>query len=539
MIPISQTICATYQITSLNSNSFSFIRKENSIYLKTLLTTISHQNHFNFIDKSKNNYFVFEKDQCFIIRKYNSSGYKAILICKEKDHLIIYKPLSETSEHIKSLVENLFDCLEKQKGISYSNSLSSSSSSSTSSSFSPHLDQMKSQKKVVISNWGKIENDLWISIFMWSNLQGYSCLSIVNKYFNKIMKKTEVITALFNYDQIPPKKFLDLINLVQLDHLNKLNFSRLSNINFDEMKRIVAKCLNLQQVNLSLQERTSEEWGVIFDNLSKGIKSIYLVDCGIREVIEKIPRKVEYLDMSHCGLMDEDLKKLPKNLTSLNLSWSHRISDEGLKYLSKQLLSLCLDNCYLITDAGLENLSRELKFLSLYNCRKITSEGIRRLPPRLVFLNLENTEITDEAVESFPSTLTSLNLNFTLITDIALERLPISLTFLGLRACYFIKSQGVIKLFQRCKNLTSLNLALCCTITDTIIENLPKTVTSLDISGCGRITDKGLRIISKYLKIIELGQINHPKIVEELHRRLPDCVIKYRVSKKKKFCLIS
>lgn len=101
---------------------------------------------------------------------------------------------------------------------------------------------------------------------------------------------------------------------------------------------------------------------------------------------------------SCCGLSDEVLTCLPRNLQTLSLRFysnqDEGITNDSLKLINERtdggLLELTLRGCSGITDDGMKYVGSKLTRLTLIDIHSITNEGIRHLPSSLISLKLLN-----------------------------------------------------------------------------------------------------------------------------------------------------
>ena len=233
--------------------------------------------------------------------------------------------------------------------------------------------------------------------------------------------------------------------------------------------------------------------------------------------------KLEHLDIGGSpSLTDESLKKLPKSLKKLHLSYYNnnhgtavQITNEALENLPKTLTSLKLEDCDDIDDEGIAThlVGMELTTLSLHFCDSMTDNCFHDLAK----LPLESLELgswdsmTDNGLKTFGEnckTLKTLNLeNLKKLTDVGLAHISkMSLENLELGFLDSMTDNGLKILGENCKTLKTLKLENLINLTDAGLAHLSKMpLNTLKLENLKNITDVGLAHLSKMpLKHIEV-----------------------------------
>lgn len=281
----------------------------------------------------------------------------------------------------------------------------------------------------------------------------------------------------------------------------------------------------------------------------------------LKDVTHFVPN-LDSLVLSGCfNLTDDRLASTfavdVHSLSELNLSMCKQLTDKSItrivSYL-KNLESLDIGGCGNITNASLEAVVRSLRRLrrlNLRSCRNITDTGIAvlcgqdpdehepsgfaefagdheksvaRLPEMgatsLEYLGLQDCQkLTDDALKYISAglkNLKSINLSFCgSITEFGLKHLSTmtELRELNLRSSDVVTDQGLRYLSEGCLQLHVLDVSFCDKIGDAgltfVAQGLPA-ITSLSLNSCA-ITDASLVKIAQSLtdlKTLNIGQCN-------------------------------
>jgi hypothetical protein len=119
---------------------------------------------------------------------------------------------------------------------------------------------------------------------------------------------------------------------------------------------------------------------------------------------------------AHMGLEKEDINKLPKGITHLDLS-GVKLSDDSIECLPQSLTHLNISSSHNLTDACIEFLPRTLTHLNIFQA-KFSGATFKFLPPKLCTFIFESCEqVLLDFLPDLPKTIKSLymsNSNYTL-----------------------------------------------------------------------------------------------------------------------------
>ncbi len=205
------------------------------------------------------------------------------------------------------------------------------------------------------------------------------------------------------------------------------------------------------------------------------------------------------LDLSHCvGLTDATgviLQSYATSITTLNIG-NTAIGDEGIRSVLEggpNLKHLRAQSCHSLTDSGLLHILKSIKkykslqLLDISGCKRCTDDGIMAL--------LSGSDCLTELLLANSTQLSTCAL-------LGLDRTPsmtTSLHQLNLQGMQF-HDCAMEFITAGCKNLTTLNISTCTSLTDHALETLGHAclpLQDLDISGCTGFSDAGL---GKFLK---------------------------------------
>ncbi|KAG9509781.1 F-box/LRR-repeat protein 2, partial [Fragariocoptes setiger] len=202
-----------------------------------------------------------------------------------------------------------------------------------------------------------------------------------------------------------------------------------------------------------------------------------------------------------------------RNLEEINLDDCKQLTDRSCLSLANycpRLTSLNIASCE-VTDESLIALGtncKNLQHIDISGCNKITGAGIRALAdgcPKLrsfISIACTNTAVNNESLQYLASKckqLRTINLNAcSSITDeavIALSENCDDIVNCCLSKCTNIADQSLIALSQHCPKLKTLGLIGCNLLTDAGFQALTrgcKYLENLDLEGCVQITDQTL-----------------------------------------------
>ncbi|XP_070559543.1 F-box and leucine-rich repeat protein 13-like isoform X2 [Ptychodera flava] len=182
-------------------------------------------------------------------------------------------------------------------------------------------------------------------------------------------------------------------------------------------------------------------------------------------------RAVSLLGAPHLG--DPVFKGLAVNrrLQRIRMEGNNRISDIGIKHLAKychDLRHVYLADCPRLTDVALKSLStcRNINVLNIADCVRISDTGVRQMVegpsgPKIREMNLTN--------------------------------------------CVRVSDVSILRIMQKCHNLTYASFCFCEHITDAGVELLGSmpSLMSLDISGCS-VSDSGLASLGNNPRLLDV-----------------------------------
>jgi len=258
----------------------------------------------------------------------------------------------------------------------------------------------------------------------WMHLQ-QSCFNLINSYNSGIS-----LAAHNRFDFMAEFSDFNPSSLALLDELQMLITHLICSSSLTEnqaFSQVVRKCPNLRALDISATRNFSD----------------FLYD---------LPNSIEELDLSMCGwLTDANLKKISEifpNLKKLSLT-----SNTGITYLGwgelqnfLRLAALDISRCNQISDEDfliILSSCKALLELGLEECRKLSEKAFFELAHKqsaLVVLNLARSNVTDAALIEIASRckdLISLNLSF----------------------CKSLTDRGVIQAVKYLFSLQSLKLA--------------------------------------------------------------------------------
>lgn len=202
----------------------------------------------------------------------------------------------------------------------------------------------------------------------------------------------------------------------------------------------------------------------------------------------------------------------PATLSLSGLHWKQKLDDEYIGYIQSRPLRKLDLQCSCVTGQVFSKLLplQNLTALTISHNIKLKDLGEISQLTKLAFLDLSHC-IDINRAEFMKiaklTNLTSLNLCSTGITNVQLERIATvkGLLFLDISYCHRMTIEGMSVVNRRLTNLTSLSIAGCINIQDTLssIDQLTN-LTSLNTSGCMPITAKGRLAIHRFTNLTYL-----------------------------------
>jgi hypothetical protein len=331
------------------------------------------------------------------------------------------------------------------------------------------------------------------------------------------------VAHVFTFDSIPPRESVralkrvrepfavDLIRIDAFDSARFADWGRLANLRWltlshigsSEMTDISAlgalSSTRLTRMNFFELPVADEDLKLLPRSLTSLAidEDSRITGTGFKD----LPRSVTDLELRQDGKVTGiGLKDLPQSLNKLVLTFNDTITDQGLMELPRSLTVLDLTFDSKITDAGLRNLPRSLTDFQLGYDDKITGSGFKDLPGSLTHLDLSNNgSITDTWLMDLPRSLTRLSLSRGAnISDAGLKDLPRSLTDLDLSIEPRITDAGLKDLPR---SLTHLDLTYDSSITDAGLKDLPRSLTTLVLDHDDRITADGIKTLPSTTKV--------------------------------------
>ncbi|ORX76636.1 RNI-like protein [Anaeromyces robustus] len=211
------------------------------------------------------------------------------------------------------------------------------------------------------------------------------------------------------------------------------------------------------------------------------------------------------------GDIENALKPL-KKLDTFTISNSPNVTNILLHSIGNhcpQLKNLYLPGCVGLTDAFIPQLCKQCKDLEKIDL-SFTNVSVGIIPAALINLrnvrelNLgdskESTAPVDMGDENFIRPLVTLNLRNSPITDQMLDwvvsRCP-DIETVVLENCQNVTDHSIVKLANKLKGLTTLDISFCDQITDAslnaLAENEDSKLKFLDLSYCYNITTRGIK----------------------------------------------
>ncbi|XP_050781491.1 dynein regulatory complex subunit 6 isoform X4 [Gopherus flavomarginatus] len=282
-----------------------------------------------------------------------------------------------------------------------------------------------------------------------------------------------------------------LINILKKwrPYVVRLNLRGCSSLHWPSFKSI-SECKNLQDLNVSECQglNISVDGFRYIANSCSEIKHLVindmptLTDKCIQALVEKCQQimSVVFLDSPH--LSDVAFKALAEcKLVKVRIEGNNRITDLSFKLMSKscpQIKHIYMADCQKITDVSLKTISplKYILVLNLADCVRISDAGLRSF--------LEGSSGT-------------------------------KLRELNLTNCIHVTDASLMKIAQRCHNLTYLNMRYCESVTDAGIEALGNmtSLISIDISGT-TVSDMSLAALGHTRRMKELSVSECRKITD-------------------------
>lgn len=314
--------------------------------------------------------------------------------------------------------------------------------------------------------------------------------------------------------------------------LTVLGLGRCPGIGSLVLTRIPPLCLGLKTVDLSHNAHVTDEVLGQLARCCQKLRTLYLqycafiTDAGVQTLAVEVNHDtLTSLDLSGCVFLSDysivALGQLCRNLRRVNLKAVNRVTEEGASSITHncwKLEYLCLEDLYNLRDSA---------FVFDFSVDGRRAVGANMLGC-LTDLNLHDcNKLTDTSVDHIMKRacdISTLNLaGCCKITDMACSfivqdpvagiRRGASLTSLNLGYCLNITDKGVSLLVTSLTRLRYANLAGCVQLTDKGVLTLVSTCTRLQeivISQCKKITDKSLCYLADFLwvEILDISYCN-------------------------------
>lgn len=258
-------------------------------------------------------------------------------------------------------------------------------------------------------------------------LEAYISLDRLNEELRNFLKSefsTYFGKVLAQATPVEQDRLVSLYNEYGVEHLA---FGEVDDLN--ELLSKIAKIQSIRHLDLSYLPLSGINLGVLSQDLVS-------------------------LSLSHCGLCDDDLVDLPKNLEELILYGNDRITDKALIHIPKKIRLLSLCYCTNIVGTGLKDLGKNLEQLFLDGCAFITAKEIAEIPPSVKGLSLSKLSLTSEDLRLIPRGVIELCLyECSQITDDGIAHLPpilerVNIAFTHVEGTKFSRLPSKLKLLQ-------------------------------------------------------------------------------------------
>jgi uncharacterized protein YjbI with pentapeptide repeats len=328
------------------------------------------------------------------------------------------------------------------------------------------------------------------------------CFHLTDHYLKKIIEKCPNLQKINLYETYITGAAFDS-EVIHLENLTRISIAGCQNFTDHYLKMLIARCPNLQEVNLNKTNIT----GAVFDSEAvkhEKLNTILLSWCrrledeNLKRWIEKCPN-LKKIILSHTTItgaaFDSEAIKL-EHLTEIDISGCENFTDDNLKILIEKcskLQKIILSHTT-ITGAAFD--SNAIKFeyfteINISSCPNINDYVVKMLIERCLSLQnirLEDLNITGSAFDS---------------EDVQLEHL----TEISLSRCHYLVDNNLKRLIEKCPNLQKVNLygteitGAAFDSEDVQLEHL----TEINMS-CSKLTDKNLKILIE--KCPNLQKIN-------------------------------
>nr|XP_014436316.1 dynein regulatory complex subunit 6 isoform X2 [Pelodiscus sinensis] len=270
-------------------------------------------------------------------------------------------------------------------------------------------------------------------------------------------------------------------------------------------------------------------------NSCSGIKHLVindmptLTDKCIQALVEKCQQIVSVVFLGSPHLSDVTFKALAEcKLVKVRIEGNNRITDVSFKLMSKfcpQIKHIYMADCQKITDISLKTISplKYILVLNLADCVRISDAGLRPFlegssGAKLRELNLTNCiHITDASLMKIAQrchNLTYLNIRYCeSVTDGGIEALGYMTSLMSIDISGTTVSD--MRFCQGAKDLEYCDVSYCFQLTNETVKALAfncRQLTSLNIAGCHKMTDLCIQYLSgvcHYLHFLDISGCVH------------------------------
>ncbi|XP_074873116.1 F-box and leucine-rich repeat protein 13 [Carettochelys insculpta] len=376
---------------------------------------------------------------------------------------------------------------------------------------------------------------------------------IQDKTVVNILKKWRPYVVRLNLRACSALHWLSFKSISECKNLQDLNVSECQGLNDESMRLISEGCPALLYLNLSYTDITNGTLRLLSRSFSN-LQYLSLAYCrkftdkGLQYLGSgKGCHKLIYLDLSGCiqisldgfrfianscsGIKHLIINDMPtltdkciqalvekcQDIMSVVFLDSPHLSDVAFKALAEcKLVKVRIEGNNRITDLSFKLMSKscpQIKHIYMVDCQKITDVSLKTISPLkyILVLNLADcVRISDAGLRIFLEGSSGTKLRE-----------------LNLTNCIYVTDSSLMKIAQRCHNLTYLNIRYCESVTDGGIEALGNmtSLISIDISGTA-VSDMSLVALGHIRRMKELS-ISECRKITDMGIQMTDLCIQY------------